>query len=202
MDSSTIETEPPSEIHEIEETVRPVYEAEIVDPQTIEVPASEDHIEINVPPTIDAEFTEVDLSKLDLSADMSTMAGKRAVFERNMAAIQIANHLERTGNLPNEQELEVLRSYSGFGGISEAFDARNTTWHNEYVRAKEVMTEPEYLSARTSTLDAFYTPPEIVQAIYQGLEKVGFREGNILDPSTGTGRFLHHMSEDMKERRY
>ena len=200
MDSSTIETDPPSEIHEIEETVRPVYEAEMVDPQTIEVPASEDHIEINVPPTIDAEFTEVDLSKLDLSADMSTMAGKRAVFERNMAAIQIANHLERTGNLPNEQELEVLRSYSGFGGISEAFDARNTTWHNEYVRAKEVMTEPEYLSARTSTLDAFYTPPEIVQAIYQGLEKAGFREGNILDPSTGTGRFLHHMSEDMKER--
>ena len=162
--------------------------------------AAEENSETNSTPIIDVEFTEVDFSKLDLSADMSTTAGKRAVFQRNMAAIQIANHLDRTGNLPNEQELEILRSYSGFGGISEAFDARNTAWHSEYIQAKEIMTEPEYLSARASTLDAFYTPPEIVQAIYTGLEKAGFKEGNILDPSTGTGRFLHHMSEDMKER--
>lgn len=189
-------------VHEQMEHERPVYEAEVVDPQTIETSASENHIEKNAPKIIDAEFTEVDLSKLDLSADMSTTAGKRAVFQRNMAAIQLTNHLERTGNLPNEQELEVLRSYSGFGGISEAFDARNTAWHSEYVRAKEVMKESEYVSARASTLDAFYTPPEIVRVIYEGLEKAGFREGNILDPSSGTGRFLHYMPDAMKERSY
>ena len=199
-DSSSVAAEESVEIPEPIKETRPVYEAEVVDPEMINAAAAEENSETNSTPIIDAEFTEVDLSKLDLSADMSTTAGKRAVFQRNMAAIQIANHLDRTGNLPNEQELEVLRSYSGFGGISEAFDARNTAWHNEYVQAKEIMTEPEYLSARASTLDAFYTPPEIVQAIYTGLEKAGFKEGNILDPSTGTGRFLHHMPEDMKER--
>ena len=182
------------------ETVRPVYEAEVIDPQTIDLPAAEDHAETDAPPIIDAEFTEVDLSTLDLSADMSTTAGKRAVFQRNLAAVQIANHLDRTGNLPNEGELEVLRAYSGFGGLSEAFDARNTAWHSEHQQAKEIMTEPEYMSARASTLDAFYTPPEIVQAIYSGLEKAGFQQGTILDPSTGTGRFLHHMPSSMKEQ--
>lgn len=182
------------------ETVRPVYEAEIIDPQTIDLPAAEDHAETDAPPIIDAEFAEVDLSTLDLSADMSTTAGKRAVFQRNLAAVQIANHLDRTGNLPNEGELEVLRAYSGFGGLSEAFDARNTAWHSEHQQAKEIMTEPEYMSARASTLDAFYTPPEIVQAIYSGLEQAGFQQGTILDPSTGTGRFLHYMPSSMKEQ--
>lgn len=181
------------------ETVRPVYEAEVIDPP-IDLPTAENHAETDVPPIIDAEFTEMDLSKLDLSADMSTTAGKRAVFQRNLAAVQIANHLERTGKLPNEEELEVLRAYSGFGGLSEAFDARNTAWHSEYQQAKEIMTEPEYMSARASTLDAFYTPPEIVQAIYSGLEKAGFQQGTILDPSTGTGRFLHYMPSSMREQ--
>ncbi len=140
----------------------------------------------------------VDLSRLDLAADMTTTVGKRAVFQRNLAAVQIANDLEQSGRMATEEELAVLRAYSGFGGIPEAFDARNASWHSEYEQAKGIMTDAEFTSARASTLDAFYTPPEIIQAIYGGLHNAGFRAGNILDPSTGTGRFLQYMPEDMK----
>ena len=144
----------------------------------------------------------VDLSQIDLSANMETTAGKRAVFQRNLAAVQIVNNLDRDGRQPTEEELVVLRAYSGFGGISEAFDAHNTAWHSEYEQAKQVMTAAEFASARASTLDAFYTPPEIVQAIYEGIHRAGFQSGNILDPSTGTGRFLRYMPDRMKEGSY
>ncbi len=149
-----------------------------------------------------SELTEEDiipLDTLDLKADMSDTAGKRAVFMRNLAAIQIVHRLEATNGVPTEQELTVLNAYSGFGGISEAFDSHNHAWMKEYELAKKTLTESEYTSARRSTLSAFYTPPEIIDAIYAGLEHYGFKGGNILDPSTGTGRFLSQMPQGMKD---
>jgi N12 class adenine-specific DNA methylase len=150
------------------------------------------------PPAL-ADEDIISLESLDLQADMSNAAGKRAVFMRNLAAIQIVHRLESTGGIPNEQELAVLKAYSGFGGISEAFDAHNHAWMKEYELAQKTLTDSEYASARRSTLSAFYTPPEIIDAIYAGLEHYGFKGGNILDPSTGTGRFLAQIPQAMRE---
>lgn len=144
------------------------------------------------------EYTEEDLADIDLDADMSTTTGKRAVFRRNLAAIRIANRLERTGDMPGEREMSILKAYSGFGGLPEVFDAHNMAWHEEYEEAKNVMTDVEFAAARASTLDAFYTPPEIIETVYAALAKAGFRGGNILDPSTGTGRFLNLMPEELR----
>lgn len=147
---------------------------------------------------VDDSFTGIDLDSLDFDATMTNVSGKKAVFMRNLAAIQIVNHLEESGTRPNEQELKVLRAYSGFGGIPEGFDEHNSSWHNIYMLAKDEMTDAQYRAARASTLTAFYTPNEIVQSIYKGLKQYGFDGGNILDPSTGSGRFLSNMPEDMK----
>ena len=144
------------------------------------------------------EYPEEDLAGIDLDADMSTTTGKRAVFRRNLAAIRIASRLDRTGDVPSEREMSILKAYSGFGGIPEVFDAHNMAWHEEYEAAKNAMTDVEFAAARASTLDAFYTPPEIIETVYAALAKAGFRGGNVLDPSTGTGRFLNLMPEELR----
>lgn len=147
---------------------------------------------------VDPPFEEMDLSVLDLDADMATTNGKRAVFERNLAALKIVRHLDAMGNMPNEEERQVLEAYAGFGGLSEAFDGGNRAWRKEHEAIKSFLTETEFASARASTLNAFYTPPQLIEAVYQGLERAGFHGGNILDPSTGTGRFLRHMPTAMR----
>ena len=158
-----------------------IAEQPFPDPEVIAEPGSSIPEELAPGAAEGEQEHTVDLSRLDLAADMTTTAGKRAVFQRNLAAVQIANDLEQSGRMATEEELAVLRSYSGFGGIPEAFDTRNASWHSEYEQAKGIMTDAEFTSARASTLDAFYTPPEIIQAIYEGLHKAGFQAGNILD---------------------
>lgn len=148
---------------------------------------------------LDESFSGIDLDTLDLNATMATTVGARAVFRRNLAAIQIANHLEKTGHQANEKELAVLRSYKGFGGLSIAFDPKNRAWASEYKLAKETFTDSEYKSVKASTLTAFYTPDRLVEAIYDGVRAAGFTGGNVLDPSTGAGAFITNMPEDMKE---
>lgn len=191
-------TAEPSRAAEEQGVEKPIAEQPFPDPEVIAEPGSSIPEELAPGAAEGEQEHTVDLSRLDLAADMTTTAGKRAVFQRNLAAVQIANDLEQSGRMATEEELAVLRSYSGFGGIPEAFDTRNASWHSEYEQAKGIMTDAEFTSARASTLDAFYTPPEIIQAIYEGLHKAGFQAGNILDPSTGTGRFLQYMPEDMK----
>ena len=209
---AAIAEEPPIEV-EAKESVAPIGNNDLPE-ETLEQKILSDveatletgsSITAEVAPTSEEGVREtgdaytVDFSQIDLAADMETTAGKRAVFQRNLAAVQIVNNLDRDGRQPTEEELAVLHAYSGFGGISEVFDAHNTAWHREYEQAKQVMTAAEFASARASTLDAFYTPPEIVQAIYEGIHRAGFQSGNILDPSTGTGRFLRYMPDRMKE---
>lgn len=150
---------------------------------------------------VDTTFQAVDLSKLDLNADMTTEAGKHAVFARNLAAILIANHLEATGTQANEEELKVLRAYSGFGGLADAFaEPPKNTWKEEHQQLLDTFSESEYKSLLRSTLTAFYTPQPVVDAITKGLQKMGFTGGNILDPSTGSGRFLQSIPQEMKDK--
>ncbi|WP_303814184.1 helicase-related protein [Selenomonas ruminantium] len=163
-----------------------------------EAVAVEEYEDISLRP-VDDSFTGIDLESLDFDATMTNQAGKKAVFLRNLAALQIVNHLEEAGTRPTELQLKVLKAYSGFGGISEVFDEHNTSWRNLYQLAKDEMTDVQYRAARASTLTAFYTPHEIIDSVYKGLENYGFDGGNILDPSTGNGRFLDDMPDSMKE---
>ena len=144
-------------------------------------------------------ITTEDFSHLDFAADMSTTSGKRKVFERNMAAIRTVKRLEDEEREATPEELKVLKSYSGFGGLPEAFDQYNTAWQKEYNELRNNLTDSEYSSARASTLNAHFTPPELIRGIYAGLEKQGFTGGNVLEPSCGNGRFLENMPEGIRE---
>lgn len=141
----------------------------------------------------------IDLSAVDYEADLSTTRGKRAVFRRNLAAIQVMRNIEETHRTASEDEAKLLGSYSGFGGLAEVFDPRNEAWRKEYEALRQVLTNEEYTSARSTILDAFYTPPEVAEAICKGLSRMGFTSGNILEPSCGSGRFFDAMPKEMRE---
>lgn len=146
------------------------------------------------------ETEPIDLSDIDYEADMSSTRGKRAVFARNLAAIRVLKQLEATGAQASPEEQKLLKSYSGFGGLAEAFDPLNQAWQKEYDALQKYLTHAEYTSARATVLDAYYTPPEVVEAIYAGLERIGFQGGHILEPSCGAGRFFSAMPAAMREQ--
>lgn len=157
---------------------------------------------VDLKPTKDNEAADaelIDLSQIDYEADLSTTKGKRAVFQRNLAAIQVMRSIEETHRTASEEEAKLLGSYSGFGGLAEVFDPRNEAWRKEYEALRRVLTNEEYTSARSTILDAFYTPPEVAEAICKGLSRMGFTSGNILEPSCGSGRFFDAMPKEMRE---
>ena len=129
---------------------------------------------------------------------MSSTRGKRAVFARNLAAVRVMKSLEERGVPPTSEELHLLCSYSGFGGIPEAFDPSHKAWAKEYDALRTHLTEAEFSSACASTLNAHYTPPEVIAGIYEGLSRMGFHGGNVLEPSCGAGRFFDAMPEEMR----
>lgn len=106
--------------------------------------------------------------------------------------------LESEGRLATAEEQEVLHRYVGWGGLQNAFDAADTKWSTEYEELKELLTEEEYEGARASTLTAFYTPPVVIDAIFQGMDKLGISGGNILDAGCGTGAFFGQAPEEAK----
>lgn len=144
-------------------------------------------------------YAAFSLKDIDYAADLSTVKGKRAVFARNLAAIRVMKRLEVDGRGPDELEARLLKSYSGFGGMPEAFDPRNTAWQDEYRALRHFLTHEEYASARASILDAFYTPHDVTAAIVEGVASLGFASGNILEPSCGSGRFFDAMPEAMRK---
>lgn len=142
----------------------------------------------------------IDLDTISLTAEPLTVLGKKQVLRRNLAAIQIYHQLALENRLPTEQELTILRAYTGFGGLAEAFDSWNKSWANEYAALKDNLTPQEYESARHSVLTAYYTPRKLIQAIYEGLQEAGLKGPmNVLDPSMGSGRFFQEMPEELKK---
>lgn len=120
-------------------------------------------------------------------------------FRKNLAALRLLKQLESEDRLAREKEQEVLAGYCGWGGLSDAFDDTKADWHNEYEQLKTVLTEEEYKAARASTLTSFYTPPVVIQTIYQVLMQAGLTAGNLLEPSCGIGNFFGVMPEEMKD---
>ena len=118
-------------------------------------------------------------------------------FHSNLAAIQLLKKCEEEGRYATPDEQETLAKYVGWGGLSDAFDETKPSWGYEYLELKTVLTEAEYSAARESTLTTFYTPPVVIRAIYQALENMGLKTGNILEPSCGVGNFIGMKPESL-----
>lgn len=117
---------------------------------------------------------------------------------RNIDAIKLLKKLEDKNRLANKEEQEILASYVGWGGLPDVFDESKDNWSEEYNELKEILTDEEYKSARASTLTAFYTPPVVINAIYDTLKSMGVEQANILEPSCGTGNFLGMLPQEMQ----
>ena len=127
--------------------------------------------------------------------------GPKAKFQANVNAIRLLKELEAAGQQASPEQQEVLSRYVGWGGLSDAFDPEKPAWALEYAQLKELLTPEEYAAARSSTLNAHYTSPTVIQAIYEAVERMGFETGNILEPSMGVGNFFGMLPEEMRNSR-
>ena len=123
--------------------------------------------------------------------------GPKAKYQANVAAIKLLKYLEETTGQATPEQQEVLSRYVGWGGVADAFDPDKPAWDAEYSELKELLTPEEYAAARASTLNAHYTSPTVIRAIYEAVEQMGFRAGNILEPSCGVGNFFGMLPESM-----
>lgn len=125
--------------------------------------------------------------------------GAKEKYQRNVAAIRTLKQIETEYRLATPEEQEILSQYVGWGGLPDAFDETKPQWSREYTELKELLTDAEYRSARASTLNAHYTSPVVIRAMYQAIESMGFRTGNILEPSCGIGNFFGMLPESMAD---
>lgn len=128
-------------------------------------------------------------------------AGQKTRYQWNVEAIRLMKQIEMEGQAATTEEQKILARYVGWGGIPQAFDERNENWKKEYEELKSLLTDSEYTDARESVTTAFYTSPEIIEAIYQGLSQFGFKQGTVLEPSAGVGHFFGAMPEEMRGSR-
>ena len=124
--------------------------------------------------------------------------GAKTKYAFNIAAIQTLKQIEAEGRQARPDEQEILSRYVGWGGLPQAFDAENASWQKEYQQLKSLLTDEEYAAARGSTLNAHYTSPTVIKAMYDALGKMGFQSGNILEPSCGVGNFFGCLPETMQ----
>ena len=123
--------------------------------------------------------------------------GPKAKYKANMEAIHLLQTLEKEERLATPEEQEILSRYVGWGGIPQAFEESNSSWANEYLELKNTLSPEEYSAARASTLNAFYTSPIVIRSMYEALENMGLKQGNILEPSCGVGNFMGLIPESM-----
>lgn len=125
--------------------------------------------------------------------------GKKERFRRNMEAIRVLKECEFDNRFATPEEQEILSGYVGWGGISEAFDENNDAWADEFQELYTALSPTEYEAARRSTLTAFYTPQPVISAIYKALDKLGFKQGNILEPCCAIGNFIGMLPQNMQD---
>ena len=132
-----------------------------------------------------------------ITDDALGVAGAKEKFRNNMAAINLLHELQLENRLATPEEQEILSRYVGWGGLSMAFDENNAAWAEEFKELYASLSPEEYRAAKESTLTAFYTPPVVIKAMYEALDRLGFSQGNILEPSCGTGNFFGLLPESM-----
>ena len=148
---------------------------------------------------IHPEIPMADRHTFDLASHEVEEVNKKERFHRNCAAITVLKRCQEENRFATPDEQIILSKYVGWGGIPEAFVERAGSWQTEFGMLKNILTPEEYASARESTLTAFYTPPTVINAVYKVMKQLGFREGNILEPSCGIGHFIGMLPEEMKE---
>ena len=127
--------------------------------------------------------------------------GPKAKFQANVEAIKLLKYLEETTGQATPEQQKILSRYVGWGGLADAFDPDKESWSKEYAQLKELLTPEEYAAARGSTLNAHYTSPTVIKAIYEAVGRMGFETGNILEPSCGVGNFFGMLPEEMRNSR-
>ena len=147
------------------------------------------------------DFTQPRIEKHNfrITDDKLGHGGAKTKYGFNIAAIRTLQAIEAENRMATAEEQDILSRYVGWGGIPQAFDAENASWANEYAELKQLLTEDEYNSARESTLNAHYTSPTVIKAIYQAIENMGFKTGNMLEPACGIGNFFGLVPESMKD---
>ena len=168
--------------------------------QIISEPEAEPEIkteEETGPEDIKEQIVEQEPHNFHITDDDLGSGGPKAKFKANMEAIRLLKELEQEQRLATPEEQEVLSRYVGWGGIPQAFEERNSAWAAEYTQLKGVLTPEEYSAARASTLNAFYTSPTVIKAMYEALGNMGLKQGNILEPSCGVGNFMGLLPESM-----
>lgn len=151
-----------------------------------------------LPPEEKTEAPAVDRHNFRINDDAIGVGGAKEKFRNNMAAINLLHELEIESRLATPEEQEVLSRYVGWGGLSMAFDEHNTAWAEEFKELYASLSPEEYRAAMESTLTAFYTPPVVIKAMYDALDRLGFSQGNILEPSCGTGNFFGLLPDSMQ----
>ena len=127
--------------------------------------------------------------------------GSKAKFRANLDAIETLKAIEAEGRSATPEEQETLSRYVGWGGLADAFDANKAAWTQEYKALQAALTPEEYAAARSSTLNAHYTSPTVIRAIYEVVNRLGFQSGNILEPACGVGNFFGMLPEEMRNSR-
>ena len=156
-------------------------------------------------PTLDA--VEPEQSTLELAGNFHItdddlgVGGPKQKFARNIEAIRTLFKLEEEHRGATAEEQQVLSQYVGWGGLADAFDPSKDSWAKEYAELKGLLSEDEYAAARSSTLNAHYTSPTVIRGIYDAVKRMGFRSGNILEPSMGVGNFFGMMPDSMADSR-
>ena len=138
-----------------------------------------------------------DRNNYRITEDTLGIGGAKEKFKANMAAVNLLHDLEIENRLATPEEQKILAGYVGWGGLSMAFDENNAAWANEFKELYVTLSPEEYRAAKESTLTAFYTPPVVIKAMYEALDSLGFSEGNILEPSCGTGNFFGLLPDSM-----
>ena len=151
-----------------------------------------------LPPEEKTETLATDRHNFRINDDAIGVGGAKEKFRNNMAAINLLHELEIENRFATPEEQEVLSRYVGWGGLSMAFDEHNAAWAEEFKELYASLSPEEYRAAMESTLTAFYTPPVVIKAMYDALDRLGFSQGNILEPSCGTGNFFGLLPESMQ----
>lgn len=152
--------------------------------------------------TVFQTVPESEKHNFSITDDNLGIGGPKEKFRNNMAAVNLLHELEFDNRLATTEEQEILSKYVGFGGLADAFDESKEAWLDEYKELIVTLSPDEYAAARESTLTAFYTPPVVIRAMYDALQNMGFSDGNILEPSCGTGHFIGMLPQSMQNSKF
>ena len=184
----------------VREHLAPITKEEIKEEPVFSPPTWEETKENTS--TVFQTVPESEKHNFSITDDNLGIGGPKEKFRNNVAAVNLLHELEFDNRLATPEEQEILSKYVGFGGLADAFDESKEAWSDEYKELIVTLSPDEYAAARESTLTAFYTPPVVIRAMYDALQNMGFSDGNILEPSCGTGHFIGMLPQSMQNSKF